>query len=131
MTSGQIVLVGTPIGNLSDLSPGAVDALRGADVIACEDTRRTRALLSHAGVPTPRLVVLNERTETKAIEGLVRRAGDGKSVVVVSDAGMPGVSDPGERLVAAAIDAGVSVRAVPGPSATRQATGRPRPPAAR
>src|SRR5205814_941488 len=82
-----------------------VDALRAADVIACEDTRRTRALLSHAGIPTPRLVVVNERTEPAEAPRLLRRAAEGGRIAVVSDAGMPGISDPGERLVAGAVDA--------------------------
>ncbi len=112
-----LVLVATPIGNLGDLSPRAVKALASADVIACEDTRRTRALLSHAGVPTPTLVVVNDHTEAGAARDLVRRLHEGQRVVVVTDAGMPGVSDPGERLVRAAVAEGIAVEVVPGPSA--------------
>lgn len=114
---GRIVLVGTPIGNLSDISPRAAEALAAADVIACEDTRRTGRLLSHLGISSPGYVVLNEHTEGDASRRLIGRALEGSTVVVVSDAGMPGVSDPGEHLVASAVEAGVDVEVVPGPSA--------------
>jgi 16S rRNA (cytidine1402-2'-O)-methyltransferase len=114
---GRLVLVATPIGNLGDLSPRAVAALRAADAIACEDTRRTGRLLQHAGVPKPRLIVANEHTEASAAAEIARLLDTGATVAVVTDAGTPGVSDPGERLVAAAIGAGHAVEAVPGPSA--------------
>jgi 16S rRNA (cytidine1402-2'-O)-methyltransferase len=114
---GELVLVGTPIGNLSDLSPNAVRALSEADVIACEDTRRTRKLLTHAGIHRRTLVTFNEHTEATKTDDLLDRVRAGKRVAVVSDAGMPGVSDPGERLVAAAVAGGIDVRVVPGPSA--------------
>jgi len=117
MTAGRIVLVGTPIGNLGDLSPRAAEALAAADLIACEDTRRTGRLLAHLGIDPKALWVLNEYTEVDRADELVDRARRGAVVAVVSDAGMPGVSDPGERLVAAAVDAGVAVEVVPGPSA--------------
>lgn len=112
-----LVLVGTPIGNLGDLSPRAVDALRAADAICCEDTRRTGRLLQHAGVDHRPLVVVNDHTELRAIDGVLRRLAAGERVAVVTDAGMPGISDPGERLVRAALDAGHPVEVVPGPSA--------------
>lgn len=115
--SGALVLVGTPIGNLGDLSPRAVDALRGADVIACEDTRRTGRLLAHLGIAAPRLLVANDHTEVDVAAGIVRRIADGERVAFVSDAGMPTVSDPGQRIVAAVVDAGLDVEVVPGPSA--------------
>lgn len=115
--SGRFVLVGTPIGNLGDLSPRAVEALGGATVIACEDTRRTGRLIAHLGLPSPRYVVLNEHTEGSAANGLLEAVRDGAVVAVVSDAGMPGVSDPGEHLVALAIASGLPVEVVPGPSA--------------
>ncbi len=115
--SGRFVLVGTPIGNLGDLSPRAVEALTSATVVACEDTRRTGRLFSHLGLPSPRYVVLNEHTEGSAANGLLDSVRDGAIVAVVSDAGMPGVSDPGEHLVALAIAAGLPVEVVPGPSA--------------
>ncbi|MCL2393917.1 MAG: 16S rRNA (cytidine(1402)-2'-O)-methyltransferase [Acidimicrobiaceae bacterium] len=114
---GRIVLVGTPIGNLGDLSPRAAETLAGADVICCEDTRHTRKLLSAAGIPAPRLVALHEHNERGAGEYAVRLAEEGKEVAVVCDAGMPGISDPGERVVRAAARAGVRVDVVPGPSA--------------
>jgi 16S rRNA (cytidine1402-2'-O)-methyltransferase len=114
---GRLVLVATPIGNLGDLAPRAVDELAGADVIVCEDTRRTRQLLTHAGVRGPRRIVANEHTEAAAAAQVVELLATGATVAVVTDAGTPGVSDPGERLVRAAIAAGHDVSAVPGPSA--------------
>lgn len=112
-----LVLVGTPIGNLGDLAPRAVEALRGADAICCEDTRRTGRLLQHAGVDRRPLVVVNDHTELHAIAGVLERLARGERVAVVTDAGMPGISDPGERLVRASVDAGFVVEVVPGPSA--------------
>ena len=112
-----LVLVATPIGNLADLSPRAIEELSGADLIACEDTRRTGRLLAHAGVGAPELLVLNEHTEERAAPGIVARVSGGARVVLVSDAGTPGVSDPGERLVRAAAEAGCTITIVPGPSA--------------
>jgi 16S rRNA (cytidine1402-2'-O)-methyltransferase len=112
-----LVLVATPIGNLGDLSPRAVDALAGADAIACEDTRRTGRLLAHAGITPPPLIVVNEHTEARRIPEILARLDRGERVAVVSDAGTPGVSDPGERLVRAAVEAGHEVEVVPGPSA--------------
>jgi 16S rRNA (cytidine1402-2'-O)-methyltransferase len=112
-----LVLVGTPIGNLGDLSPRAVAALGAADAICCEDTRRTGRLLKHAGVPHRPLVVVNDHTEAAAVTGVLEKLAAGQRVAVVSDAGMPGISDPGERLVRAALDAGHVVEVVPGPSA--------------
>ena len=112
-----LVLVGTPIGNLGDLSPRAVEALSAADAICCEDTRRTGRLLQHAGVARRPLVVVNDHTETAAVAGVLARLAAGERVAVVTDAGMPGISDPGERLVQAAVAAGHRVEVVPGPSA--------------
>jgi 16S rRNA (cytidine1402-2'-O)-methyltransferase len=110
--------VGTPIGNLGDLAPRAVAALAEADVVAAEDTRRTRALLSAAGVPAAgRLVALHAHNEAEVAARLAERLGAGARVVYVTDAGMPGISDPGERLVRAALDAGAGIEVVPGPSA--------------
>ena len=115
---GVLVLVGTPIGNLGDLSPRAVEVLRTADVIACEDTRRTRQLLTAAGVPARgRLMAVHDHNEAAQVGGVLARLAAGEQVAVVTDAGMPGVSDPGERLVAAAVAAGHRVDVVPGPSA--------------
>jgi 16S rRNA (cytidine1402-2'-O)-methyltransferase len=115
--AGRLVLVGTPIGNLGDLSPRAVEALRTATLICCEDTRRTGRLLQHAGVPGPRLAVCNEHTEPARIAEVLATLGEGGDVAVVTDAGTPGISDPGERLVRAVIDAGFDVTTVPGPTA--------------
>jgi len=116
--TGRLVLVGTPIGNLGDLTPRAVETLRDADVIAAEDTRRTRALLSHAGVPAGhRLVAVHEHNERARAAELVDAIQAGATVAVVTDAGMPGISDPGARLVRTCLDAGVTVGVVPGPSA--------------
>jgi len=118
VADGVLVLVGTPIGNLGDLSPRAVEALAAADAICCEDTRRTGRLLQHAGVERKgALMVVNEHTEAREVDGVLARLARGERVAVVSDAGMPGISDPGERLVRAAIDAGHVVEVVPGPSA--------------
>jgi len=111
------VVVGTPIGNLGDLAPRAVAALEAADVICCEDTRRTGRLLQHAGIAKTRLLVVNEHTEPAETAHVVKLLDAGKRVAVVSDGGMPGISDPGERLVRAAIDAGHAAEVVPGPSA--------------
>ncbi|MDQ3944561.1 MAG: 16S rRNA (cytidine(1402)-2'-O)-methyltransferase [Actinomycetota bacterium] len=113
------MLVGTPIGNLGDLAPRAVEALAGATVIAAEDTRRTRVLLSHAGVSlsSQRLVALHAHNEAEMSARLVDQMVAGARVAYVTDAGMPGISDPGERLVRAALARGLPVEAVPGPSA--------------
>jgi 16S rRNA (cytidine1402-2'-O)-methyltransferase len=115
--SGCLVLVATPIGNLEDLSPRAVRVLAEADVIACEDTRHTRRLLSHAGVSGRPLLAVhdhNEAAQTRRVLGLVD---SGQTVAVVSDAGMPGISDPGARLAGAVAASGARVTVVPGPSA--------------
>ena len=117
MTSGALVLVGTPIGNLADLSPRARDALATADVIACEDTRRTGRLLELSGIDRRPLLVINDHTEASRVREVVDRVAAGERVVVVTDAGMPGISDPGERLVRAVAAAGLRVEVVPGPSA--------------
>jgi 16S rRNA (cytidine1402-2'-O)-methyltransferase len=114
---GRVVVVGTPIGNLGDLSPRASETLAEADLICCEDTRRTRALLSAAGIRAPRLVAVHEHNEAAGAALAVSAAAAGRLVAVVSDAGMPGLSDPGRRVVAAALAAGVVVSVVPGPDA--------------
>ena len=115
--TGRLVLVATPIGNLGDLSPRAVEVLAEADVVACEDTRRTGRLLAHAGVVAPRLMVVNEHTEVAGAAEIANLVVGGQTVVLVSDAGTPAVSDPGAKVVKAALDAGGEVEAVPGPSA--------------
>ncbi len=119
--SGRLVVVGTPIGNLGDLAPRAVEALRDADVIACEDTRRTGRLLSAAGVERTDLAVVNDHTEASAAARLVDRIRSGAVVALVTDAGMPAVSDPGVDLVAAVAAAGLEIVVVPGPTAATSA----------
>lgn len=114
------MVVATPIGALDDLSPRAAAALRDADVVACEDTRRTAVLLRHAGSQAP-MVPSHQHNEARRAADLVRRMRDGAVVALVSDAGMPGVSDPGARVVGAAVDAGVPVTVIPGPGAVETA----------
>jgi 16S rRNA (cytidine1402-2'-O)-methyltransferase len=114
---GCLVVVATPIGNLGDLSPRAAATLVEADLVACEDTRHTGRLLELAGVRARRLVSLHAHNEAARVDEVLDALRDGATVALVSDAGTPLLSDPGERLVAAAAAAGVEVRAVPGPSA--------------
>ncbi|MGD9794992.1 MAG: 16S rRNA (cytidine(1402)-2'-O)-methyltransferase [Acidimicrobiia bacterium] len=118
---GQLVLVATPIGNLGDLSPRAIEALRSADVIGCEDTRRLATLLSHAGITRPEIVLVNEHTEHEAAAAIASLVAQGHTVALTSDAGMPAISDPGERVVRAVLDNGGHVTAVPGPSSLTMA----------
>ena len=115
--AGALVLVGTPIGNLGDLSPRAVEVLRTADAVYCEDTRHSRKLLTHAGITGASLRSLHEHNEDDRIAEVLAAVGAGRTVAVISDAGMPGISDPGSRLVGAAARAGLTVTVVPGPSA--------------
>lgn len=114
-----LLLVGTPIGNLGDLTARAADALRTADVVACEDTRRTRALLSAAGISLAgkRLIAVHEHNEAERAVEIVTLVRGGKRVALVTDAGMPGVADPGARVAAAVASAGLDIEVVPGPSA--------------
>jgi len=118
--SGVLRLVATPIGNLEDITYRAVRVLREADLIACEDTRQTRKLLEHYGIHTP-TISYHEHNEATRAEELAARMMGGAAIALVSDAGMPLVSDPGYRLVRAAIDAGIPVEPVPGPSAALSA----------
>ena len=117
MTGGSLVVVGTPIGNMGDLSPRAAEALASADLVACEDTRRARKLFDLAGLPVPKLVVVNDHTEARQLERVVDAVLGGQRVVLISDAGMPGISDPGADLVRAAIEADLEIGVVPGPTA--------------
>ena len=115
---GVVVLAATPIGDVRDASPRLVAELTNADVIAAEDTRRLRRLLERLGFETDaRIMSYFEGNEVRRTAELVRALGEGARVVVVSDAGMPSVSDPGYRLVSAAVAGGFRVTAVPGPSA--------------
>ena len=111
-----LYIVGTPIGNMADLSPRAVEVLKNVDLVAAEDTRVFGKLASHFDIKTRR-VSCHEHNEREVIDGLIERVRTGGSVAVVSDAGMPGVSDPGFRIVRAARNAGVPVFVVPGPTA--------------
>ncbi len=118
--SGHLYVVGTPIGNLGDLSDRARETLAAVDLVAAEDTRRTGKLLAHAGISV-RMLSLFEGNERQRIDELLERLGEGATVALVSDAGMPAVSDPGFRLLRAAVDAGIGVSVVPGPSAVTAA----------
>ena len=116
--AGLLVLAGTPIGNTEDASPALRRALTEADIIAAEDTRRLHGMLGRLGVTiTARVVSYFDGNEAARAGELLAALTEGKTVVVVSDAGMPTVSDPGYRVVAAAVEAGLPVRVVPGPSA--------------
>jgi len=116
--TGRIVLAATPIGNVGDGSARLWEALASADVVAAEDTRVTRDLASRAGVKiTGELVALHDHNEARTGAWLIERALGGETILVVSDAGMPLISDPGYRLVALAIEAGVELGVLPGPSA--------------
>ena len=116
MDEGRLVLVATPIGNLGDLSPRAAEALRGADIVAAEDTRRTGTLLAHVGAEVP-MRSYHEHNEAVRGAELLDRVAAGEVVVVVSDAGTPGISDPGYPLVREAVARGLAVESVPGPVA--------------
>jgi 16S rRNA (cytidine1402-2'-O)-methyltransferase len=118
--TGLLLVVATPIGNLDDLSPRAATAMCDADLVVAEDTRRTGRLLAHVGAETPQWS-LHEHNERDRAAAVVDRLLGGDVVVLVSDAGTPAVSDPGYRLVAACVEAGIEVRSVPGPSAVLHA----------
>ena len=118
--TGHLYVVGTPIGNLADLSERARATLGSVDLVAAEDTRRTGRLLAHLGVKV-RMLSLFEGNERQRIDELLDRLREGERVALVSDAGMPAVSDPGFRLLRAAVDAGVEISVVPGPSAVTAA----------
>lgn len=115
--SGRLLIVATPIGNLGDLSPRAAEALAGADLIACEDTRRTRRLLAHAGITGRPLLAVHDQNEGQRVPRVLGLLAQGRQVALVSDAGLPAVSDPGQHLVAEVIAAGYDVAVIPGPSA--------------
>src|SRR5579883_2809747 len=113
---GRLYIVSTPIGNLEDITYRAVRILREVDVIACEDTRTTRRLLDHHGIPT-RTVSYHEHNEQERARELLDHLERGESIALVSDAGTPLLSDPGYRIVRAAVEAGIAVESIPGPSA--------------
>ena len=114
--AGKLLIVGTPIGNLSDLSPRAIEALKSADLIVCEDTRETRKLLTHFGVSRP-LRSFHEHNEDVKADELAARIEAGETLAMVSDAGMPVISDPGYRLVRIARERGLTIEPIPGPFA--------------
>ena len=114
-------VVATPIGNLGDLSPRAVEAFRSAALIACEDTRRTWQLLAHVGIPRPEMVSYRQGNEERLTARLVEDVRAGRDVVLCSDGGYPGISDPGYRLLRACAQAGVPYEVVPGASAVNVA----------
>jgi len=114
--SGVLSMVGTPIGNLDDASPRVLETLRRASVICCEDTRVTSKLLARFGIHVP-LLRCDENVIAARVDEVLGRVSAGERVAFVSDAGMPGISDPGQRLVDAALEAGLRCEVIPGPSA--------------
>src|SRR5512135_1220527 len=121
MASGRLYLVGTPIGNLGDLTRRAEDTLRSVARIAAEDTRRTRALLSHLGIGGKPLSSLDAHASDDKLDAFLDHALEGEDIAFATDAGMPGVSDPGTALVRRAAARGLRVEVVPGPSAVTAA----------
>ncbi|MEU4800825.1 16S rRNA (cytidine(1402)-2'-O)-methyltransferase [Actinosynnema sp. NPDC023587] len=120
--SGRLVLAATPLGDIGDASPRLVAALASADVVAAEDTRRLRSLASALDVEVGgRVISFYDQVETTRLPGLVEALHAGKTVLLVTDAGMPSVSDPGYRLVAACVEEGLTVTCLPGPSAVTTA----------
>ena len=114
----KLYLVGTPIGNMKDITYRAIETLMEADVIACEDTRVTRKLLSHYKITNKKLISYNDRNESPSSKGIIEMILSGKVVAVVSDAGMPVVNDPGFEVIREAYKNEVPVEVIPGPSAT-------------
>jgi 16S rRNA (cytidine1402-2'-O)-methyltransferase len=117
---GTLYIIATPLGNLGDLSARAAELLRTVPVVAAEDTRRTRGLLTHLGA-SPQLLSYHAHSQDRRVEALLAMLADGRDVALVSDAGTPAVSDPGSDLVAAARQVGVTVVPIPGPSAVATA----------
>ncbi len=115
--TGRIILVPTPIGNMGDITLRALEVLRSADRIACEDTRHSGQLLAHHGISGKPLVSLHEHNEARRAPDLIAAARVGETIAVITDAGMPGISDPGYRLVQACIESGTPLEVLPGPSA--------------
>ncbi|MFH1066287.1 MAG: 16S rRNA (cytidine(1402)-2'-O)-methyltransferase [bacterium] len=118
--AGKLYVVGTPIGNLEDITLRALRVLKEADVIAAEDTRRTGLLLQHFNISKPQ-ISLHRFNEARRGSELLERFERGENIALVSDAGMPGISDPGERLIRECLSKGVAVEVIPGPSAVLHA----------
>ena len=114
----KLFIVATPIGNLDDITLRAINTLREADVIACEDTRHTQTLLTHLGITGKRLIACHAHNEAASSQGIVGLLGQGLNVAYCSDAGTPGVSDPGSRLVRTVREAGFGIVPIPGASAS-------------
>jgi 16S rRNA (cytidine1402-2'-O)-methyltransferase len=120
MSAGALLVCATPIGNLDDVTPRVIEALRGADAAACEDTRRSRTLLARYGISLP-LIALHEHNEAARAPELLDRVAGGQRICLLTDAGMPAVSDPGARLIAEAIERDLPVEVLPGASAVTTA----------
>jgi 16S rRNA (cytidine1402-2'-O)-methyltransferase len=117
MPTGKLIVCPTPIGNLEDLTPRVRQALQLADIVACEDTRRTGRLYELIGLSPPRLISYHEQNELDSARKIAQRIERGDRVALVTDAGTPGVSDPGFRVIRACIDRGLEIEVLPGPSA--------------
>ena len=116
MQSGRLYVVATPIGHLGDLTHRAIEVLKSVDWIACEDTRHSKVLLDHYGIYKP-LISYHDFSESRKAPELVQRMKDGQRGALISDAGTPGVADPGYRIISQSVEAGVTVEAIPGPAA--------------
>ncbi len=114
-------IIATPIGNLSDLTPRAIEAFKSADLIACEDTRRTWQLLTHFGVPRPEMISYRQGNEERVAQRVIAAVNEGKEVALCSDGGYPGISDPGYRLVRRCAKESVQYDVIPGASAVNVA----------
>lgn len=113
---GKLYIVSTPIGNLEDISPRAIETLQNSDLILCEDTRTSGILLSHYQIKKP-LESYHAHNEDARIDSIIKKIKDGKIISLISDSGTPGISDPGSKLIKACIDEGIAMSPIPGPSA--------------